>query len=558
MRLDETTPEEEIARYIEQIRARPDQAELLVELLPQGHPLYAGRGANQVARIRGYLLASFETLGLSQNALTYALEELENSQDAYLVAASAKALRGLPNYSMELVPFLFEAITNIQYIDDAISFESYKPVWPLQQHTTALTEIFRTFKALGAYARPALERLQRLRSNRNFGAEVRQEISAAVEAIQSDQRDIPLPCCSIPTGKKRLPAAAALPKLATLDRIGSVQFQDQDERYVTFAEIFSEKPTVLGFFYTRCDNPNKCSLTITKLGQLQKRIAEQGLAGRIRIAAVSYDPGYDTPDKMKGYCQNRGFFLDQDSRALRADKDRFDELRNYFELGVNYSSSVVNRHQIELYLLNRNGEVATSYTNFRWHVEDVLGEARTMVANSAEGSSGLHSTSGLTRIAAHSWGVFVASMIVAFPKCPLCWAGYLSAMGLSGMASVTRSWILPSLLALMAIHLCILYRRASQRRIFLPLHLSSIGFASLAVAFASGLTFLRYLGLILVIAGAIANSFSFKTHLFLSRRFPVAAMLRSGVAAFRSILRTARSDVSSVSTAETDPFSRHG
>jgi protein SCO1/2 len=547
MRLDEATPEEEVARYIEQIRARPDLAELLVELLPQGHPLYAGRGANQVARIRGYLLASFETLGLSENALPYALEELENSQDAYLVAASAKALRGLPKYSAELLPFLFEAITNIQYKDDAISFDSYKPLWPLEQHTTALTEIFRTFRTLGAYARPALEQLQKLQSNLNFGADVREEIATAVEAIQSDQREIPLPCCSIPTGKKRLPAAIPLPKLATLDKIGSVQFQDQDEHNATFAEIFSEKPTVLGFFYTRCDNPNKCSLTITKLGQLQKRIAEEGLAGRIRIAAVSYDPGYDTSDKMKGYCQNRRFFLDQDNLALRADKDRFKELRDYFELGVNYSSSVVNRHQIELYVLNGNGEVATAYTNFQWDVEDVLDEARAMVANAGDGSSGPNSTGGLKRTLANSWSVFVACLIVAFPKCPLCWAGYSSAIGLSGMASVmTRNWILPFLLALMATHLYTLYRRARQRRIFLPLHLSCIGFASLAAGSASGLTFLRYSGLILVIGGAITNSFSFRTHLFLWRRVPLPAMMRSGVATFRS-LRAARRDVSSVS-----------
>jgi protein SCO1 len=378
MRLDEATPEEEVARYIEQIRACPDQAELLVELLPQGHRLYAGRGANQVARIRGYLLASFEILGLSQRALPYALEELENSQEAYLVAASAKALRGLPKYSTELLPFLFEAITNIQYKDDAISFETYKPRWPLRQHTTALTEIFRTFRALGAYARPALDQLQALQSNRNFAANVREEIAAAVEAIRSDRREIPLPCCSIPSGKKRLSALTTLPKLVIVDHIGSVQFQDQHEHNITFAEIFSQKPTILGFFYTRCDNPNKCSLTITKLGRLQKRLTEEGLAGRIRVAAVSYDPGYDTPDKMKGYCQNRGFFLDQDHLALRAEKQRFNELRDYFELGVNYSSSVVNRHQIELYLLNGNGEVATAYTNFQWDVEDVLEEARSM------------------------------------------------------------------------------------------------------------------------------------------------------------------------------------
>ena len=45
-----------------------------------------------------------------------------------------------------------------------------------------------------------------------------------------------------------------------------MELEDQDGARVTFGEFFAGKPSVVAFFYTRCDNPNKCSLTITKLG----------------------------------------------------------------------------------------------------------------------------------------------------------------------------------------------------------------------------------------------------------------------------------------------------
>jgi protein SCO1/2 len=56
-----------------------------------------------------------------------------------------------------------------------------------------------------------------------------------------------------------------------------VELEDQDGARVKFGEFFTGKPSVVAFFYTRCDNPNKCSLTITKLGRLQRRLAELGL-----------------------------------------------------------------------------------------------------------------------------------------------------------------------------------------------------------------------------------------------------------------------------------------
>ena len=48
--------------------------------------------------------------------------------------------------------------------------------------------------------------------------------------------------------------------------ISDFQVQDQNGTVTTFGDLLRTRPSVLTFFYMRCANPNKCSLTISKLG----------------------------------------------------------------------------------------------------------------------------------------------------------------------------------------------------------------------------------------------------------------------------------------------------
>ena len=73
-----------------------------------------------------------------------------------------------------------------------------------------------------------------------------------------------------------------------------VDLEDQDGARMTFREFFTGRPSVLAFFYTRCDNPRKCSLTVTTLGRLQRGLADLGLDFRA-AAAITYDPEFDLP-----------------------------------------------------------------------------------------------------------------------------------------------------------------------------------------------------------------------------------------------------------------------
>src|SRR5262249_50940850 len=195
--------------------------------------------------------------------------------------------------------------------------------------------------------------------------------------------------------------------------IDSTVFEDQNGDTITFAEHFSGQPSIVVFFYTRCDNPLKCSLTITKLARIQKLLETEGLADQINTAGISYDPGFDLPERLLNYGQHRGIHFAPRHRLLRAE-DGLDSLRTHFQLGVNFIESLVNRHRIELYILDAKGQTAGYFGRIQWNERDVVARAIEVLENDRVAPSSRF------RVASPVFGTAVALGLALFPKCPFC------------------------------------------------------------------------------------------------------------------------------------------
>src|SRR5438128_956132 len=122
---DRNTSEQVFAEFVDWVREHPPHRDALVRLLDERNSLYTDRSANQVVRMRGYIIASFESTGLPEAAVPFVAEELQTGRHAYLVAAAAKAVRGLSQPTAGLTPLLLKAIQNIAPRDDFVSFESF-------------------------------------------------------------------------------------------------------------------------------------------------------------------------------------------------------------------------------------------------------------------------------------------------------------------------------------------------------------------------------------------------------------------------------------------------
>jgi cytochrome oxidase Cu insertion factor (SCO1/SenC/PrrC family) len=377
---DGATPVEDILAYVDRVRAAPALRDDLVGLLPEQAPIYAGRSANEAERIRGYMLASFETTGLPPAAIDYVLEELESGLNPYAVAAAAKAMRGAHGIPERAAPLLLQAIDRIRFSDDFVGFERGAAGPVGRTSTTALMELFRTLAWLGPRAGAALGRLQAMIGPEAgaFAPAVRVEIEKAVAAMSRAAATAPHACCAHAENSAAADPCASRSEVE--DDIEGLELQDQSGAVLTFADFFRGRPGIMTFFYTRCMNPEKCSLTITQLARLQRRICEQQLHGRVNIAALTYDPAFDLPGRLHAYGTDRGMMFDQRNRMLRT-TGPFELLRRRFDLGVGYGSVTVNRHRRELFVLDGKGVPILAIPRTRWDEDQVLGSLKSALAS---------------------------------------------------------------------------------------------------------------------------------------------------------------------------------
>jgi len=418
--------EEQFAALVE-TAVGSQSVRLLLDLLDERHGVYEERSASTVARMRGWLLELISRLpdGAPDSALPYVLEELDSGRDPYVVAAAARALRSRHRPDPAFAPYLAQAIINVQDHDEFI-----------------------TFAAFGEYC-----------IDESGATTAEAEVRATIDWLHSCPTTT-LDCCSTqPSFSERSFAGA---DRRTLDEIATIPLQDQVSRWTTFGEMFQGRPSFLVFFYTRCDNPRKCSLTIAKLRSLQQTLLERGLAGRVRTAAITYDPAWDTPDRLRGYARNRGLHLDEENRVLRSSAEDLLSIRRYLELGVTFVESLVNHHRIEGFLLDSQGRVARRFERLMWDEEAVadslnglLGEVESheqLVSKRSTAEIASTITSAMAPLA-----VLGASLI---PKCPLCWTAYMSALGIAGLDRLSYPyWLLPLLSFLALVNLGSLWLR---------------------------------------------------------------------------------------------------
>jgi protein SCO1/2 len=130
----------------------------------------------------------------------------------------------------------------------------------------------------------------------------------------------------------------------------------------------------MSFIYTRCENPLKCARVTKTMARLQTELHRAGLADQVRLCLVSYDPEYDTPARMTEYAMKLGYRLDSQNLMIQLEpraRDRFFEKLN---VAVNFNSSGVNVHGIQLMLFGRAGRFARAYHTLIWDNAQVLAD----------------------------------------------------------------------------------------------------------------------------------------------------------------------------------------
>jgi len=104
----------------------------------------------------------------------------------------------------------------------------------------------------------------------------------------------------------------------------------------------------------------------------------------------------------------------------------------------------------------------------------------------------------------------LAVFIAFFPKCPLCWAAYMSLFSSIGITQLPyMPWLLPILIIALVVHLLFLFRKIKEKGYF-PILISVFG--AFCIVFSRYYPLedptISYLGLAAMIAGSILNNSS--------------------------------------------------
>ncbi len=180
--------------------------------------------------------------------------------------------------------------------------------------------------------------------------------------------------------------AAGTYELPVLSAAGDGEVLTSDGAPLQLGSLLGEKPVLLSFVYTSCDDVNGCPLATYVFSKVAKRIeADPALEDRVRLLSLSFDPGHDTPTVMQNY--GRSFRTDEtDWRFLTCESEeklqpilkRYNQTvaREYDENGNALSTY---SHILRVYLIDTNRNIRNIYSVSFLHADTIINDLKTIL-----------------------------------------------------------------------------------------------------------------------------------------------------------------------------------
>jgi cytochrome oxidase Cu insertion factor (SCO1/SenC/PrrC family) len=156
-------------------------------------------------------------------------------------------------------------------------------------------------------------------------------------------------------------------------------------------DIMRDHVVVLSFIYTRCSDPKACMRATGVLSQLQRISRQQsGLAKKLLLVSLSFDPSFDRPEVMARYGRvslgsgdgAEWLFLTTRNQKdlqplLEAYGQRVDRRKTFSALGPLY-------HSLRVYLIDPRQQVRNIYSYGLLDPRLVVNDVLTLVAEANE------------------------------------------------------------------------------------------------------------------------------------------------------------------------------
>jgi cytochrome oxidase Cu insertion factor (SCO1/SenC/PrrC family) len=166
---------------------------------------------------------------------------------------------------------------------------------------------------------------------------------------------------------------------------------DSNGKQLNLRDLTHGRVTVLSFIYTRCAAMKACPYAAGVLNQLHLlSVDDPGLAKNMRLVSMSFDPEYDTPQRLAAYSEK---FLEEKSGC----EWRFATAKSRAELEsilAAYGQAVDKRpdpndpqgplyHTLRVFLIDREGRIRNIYSSGTLDPRLVVADVKTLLLEEA-------------------------------------------------------------------------------------------------------------------------------------------------------------------------------
>jgi Uncharacterized protein SCO1/SenC/PrrC, involved in biogenesis of respiratory and photosynthetic systems len=398
LRCNRHTDHKVIAGYITEIRKiaihSTITSEILSSMLSYQSEIYQDRDKWEVLRLRSYILLALGETGFPDSAIPFLEDALAYVDERMNVVELASAIRAVGNLGEKGSQFgetIISAYNRI-FSDEEFCLNRYEVGFSKAEATTVQVEIVRSLaKICNKKDDYAIEFLNSILASSDHPGVDKRVISEAHRSLniilqKKSGKGILNNLSRFCSCSKKKPSIETPGILNGIEHSSYIEAKDRKE--VTnknisltdhnglkreFIELI-DRPTLLTFFYTRCQNDSKCSATISQLASLQNNLSSLSLNNKVRLVAITFEPQHDSPDLLKRYMTDRGVKLGSDAMAIKLDTDGHQALIKELMIPVGYNSAWVNGHGIEAILLDKNKKIVRKYSSLFWNTSELLAD----------------------------------------------------------------------------------------------------------------------------------------------------------------------------------------
>lgn len=170
------------------------------------------------------------------------------------------------------------------------------------------------------------------------------------------------------------------------DEVADYRLLNQDGKTISIHQ-YKGKTLLLTFIYTRCQDPNQCTLMSSNFAAIDQQLQKQPeLYQKTHLLSVSFDSAYDTPKVLRSYgAAYTGKYSEETFAHWEFASGSADEIKGIAKFfGFDYyldtpagGGQIV--HSLRTAIIGPDSKVRKVYRGNEWKPEEILKELQTSV-----------------------------------------------------------------------------------------------------------------------------------------------------------------------------------